>query len=476
MWGINEDEPKGHGISMKNIVTSSKFLITTTVISLVTMGVVAVGGNSLSHSQSSIYKLSNGLGVCFQRINQSFTALMLRDLKSQYLSSDFQATTGECLGQVSSQMTTLGAQVALTNKMDNFISDNHWFNEKLDRVTQMAQAGEVDLFQSNIIRKYEKLEGLKTEIDEGIVNIASEKDSVKSIAAIALIISQLTLMLSILGLFFKRKFLSYSISEVEKLVKADSPVSENHVLAQKVVTKLFANLEMPKTKNFIGNYISTIIEENYRVREHLVRANTVGDRFEIDQDGEEINIPAIPTVHHADLNLSLTTVLERVQDRAFNHGIILDANVDSEFHVKAQAEALDQFLFYIVSYAMDCSLEHNEGRKVIIIGKPLGGIGYCKVKIAGHAFDDEEFGIINGKDPKKDTNIHLVLLKELINDSNARLAVKNRQNTQTGMTESEMELIFDRANIVEEKKPRVSVLKGSKKDIQRFFREQSISS
>ena len=120
---------------------------------------------------------------------------------------------------------------------------------------------------------------------------------------------------------------------------------------------------------------------------------------------------------------------------------------------------------------MDCSLVHNTGRKVIISGKPLGGIGYCKVKIAGHAFSDEEFAIINGRDANQDTNINLVLLKELVKDSNAKLAVKNKQNQSTGHIESEVELIFDRANIVQEKKakPRVNVLKGTKKELKRFF-------
>ena len=129
----------------------------------------------------------------------------------------------------------------------------------------------------------------------------------------------------------------------------------------------------------------------------------------------------------------------------------------------------------MISFAMDSSLEHNQGRKVIMTGKPLGGIAYCKIKIAGHAFSDEDFAVINGKEPNQETNINLILLKELIIDSGARLAVKNKSNQESGIIESEMEVIFDRAEIQESKPARVNVLKGTKKELASFFKSSEAS-
>jgi hypothetical protein len=119
---------------------------------------------------------------------------------------------------------------------------------------------------------------------------------------------------------------------------------------------------------------------------------------------------------------------------------------------------------------MESSLNHNQGRKVVVRSKPLGGIAYCKFKILGHSFSDDELAIINGKEPKSadNVNVNLILLKELIHDANATIAVKNTQ--QNGIVESEIEMIFERAQIQEVKEtPKVNIVKGSKQDIKRFF-------
>jgi len=457
---------------MKRMILTTKFLGAMAAISLISLIAVSNTGNSLGSNQSAIYKMATGMNICFQRVNQTFTALMLKDLSSDFLKSDFKNTTGDCFSELSAGLTSLVANdTKILSQMNNLISDVHWFSQKTARVAKLATDGSVDLFESNIIGKYEELESLKMDIEEGILASAQGINKTKTLAMVAMILSQLVLLFSIVGLFVKKKLVSRGVVDVEKLISNSANNVEQDVLAQKALKKIFDVVDVPQTKNFITNYVNTIIEENYRIKDHLIKANTLGERYEISELENKSERSTLLKTEDCDFNLSLSTVIERVKEKAFNHGIVLDVDVNDLFHVKSNGEALDQFLFYIVSFAMDSSLVHNQGRKVIITGKPLGGIAYCKIKIAGYAFSSEDFAIINGKEPNQNTNINLILLKELIVDSGARLAVKNKNNTSSGVVESEMEILFDRAQITQNitSKPRVNILKGTKKELAKFF-------
>jgi hypothetical protein len=458
---------------MKRMILTTKFFGAMAAVSLISLIAISNTGNSLGSNQSAIYKMASGINICFQRVNQTFTALMLKDLSSDFIKNDFKNTTGECFSQLSAALGgVLSADSEVNTQMNNLISDVHWFGQKATRVAKLAKDDGIDLFQSNIIGKYEQLESLKMDIEEGILTSADNINKSKTLAMVAMILSQLTLLFSIIGLFMKKKLVSKGMADVEKLVANSETKIEDHILSEKALKRLFGALDIPKTESFILKYFNTIIEENYRIKDHLIKANTLGERFEISElESDSTKMSTELQAEDCDFNHSLNTVIERVKEKAFNHGIIIDVNVKDQFHIKSNKEALDQFLFYMLSFAMDSSLDHNQGRKVIITGKPLGGIAYCKVKISGHAFTNEEFAIINGKEPERDTNIHLVLLKELIADSSARLAVKNKNNPSGGTVESEMEIIFDRSQISAEtaKPSRINVLKGTKKELAKFF-------
>lgn len=460
---------------MKKILLTSKFFVFTGALSLMALVTISASNNSLSTKQAGLYKLASGTNICFQRVSQTFNALMLRDLGSQYLTKDFKSTTAECFSQLAAGLTAAKVDASeVETKINNLMSDYHWFGQKVERVAKRASEGDVDLFQSNVIGKYQDLESLKMDIEEGLLSAGASVDQTKVLAMAGLILSQVILIFAVVGLVFKKKLISNGLEDVESLVKNNQKKSDEHVLAQKVFKRFFESFEIPKTQAFVTDYVNNIIEENYRIKNHLIKANTIGERVDITDLAPAVSQEGVVTQvvsQDCDFSHALNAVIERIKEKAFNHGIILDVDVNDQFHVKSNAEALDQFLFYLVSFAMDSSLGHNQGRKVLIKGKPLGGIAYCKVKIAGHAFSDEEFKVINGKDPKPETNMNLILLKELISDSQARLAVKNKNNAETGITESEMEIIFDRAQVDERvTKSQKSLFKGTKKDLAEYFK------
>jgi hypothetical protein len=460
---------------MKKFLLSSKFLGSLSAISLVGVLTLSTFSNSLGSKQSGLYQLSNGLGICFQRVNQSFTALMIRDFSSDFITNDFKNMTGECFSEIS---TALGAQLATDTKvakrMNNLMSDIHWFNEKVERVSGMAQKSDIELTDSNIIDKYIEIEQLKGRVDETLVTNAEGLESQKSLTVLALILSQFALLFSFFTLFLKNKILRKELSSIETIVKLESKNGDINLFVQNITNKLFKLLDIPNTQKLVTAYQGNLLDENHRLQDDLISAHTLGMSIEPSLVVDEPAPEAQEVVETSDFNSSLNIVLDRVKGKAFNHGIIIDTEISNDIEVVSSAEALDQLLHSIISYAMDSSLEHNDGRKLIIQGKPLGGIAYCKLKVAGYSFKDEDIKIINGKEANADTNMNLVLLKELLVDTNANMAVKNKYNSTTGITESEVELIFERAKPGTAPKETSKIIKGTKKELKAYFAQNTI--
>ena len=433
-------------------------------VSLVSILGMSLVGQNLATKQSSLYQLSNGLGICFQRVNQSFTALMIRDFTSDFMTKDFRATTGDCFSELSSSIT---AKALMTNqiktKLNNIMSDTHWFSEKMDRVVELSEAEQMDLSQSNIINKYIEIEQVKNNLEEVMVTEAESASLSRSLLTTALILSQLLLCASFFLLFLKRKILMKEVSSIEKEVNSNVGQRDSHLLAQRILRKLFSALEIPKTQAFITKYHSSLMEENFKMQDHLVRTNTEGFA---PGERESIDLAKLnKTYETVDFNQSVSMVIDKMKVKAFNHGIIIDTDIHEDFLISSEPEPLNQLLFSILNFSMESSLEHNEGRKIEIKGKPLGSIAYCKFKIAGFAFEEKDLAVLNGEAPSEDTNVNLVILSELIDDANVKLAVKNKHNAKLGSLESEVELIFERATNRAKKKETSRVLKGNKQEI-----------
>lgn len=453
---------------MKNIFLSSKMLVAVGCVSLVSIFGFANLGQSLATKQASFYQLSNGLGICFQRVNQSFTALMIKDFSSDFMTKDFRSTTGDCFSELSGAITAKSLMTTnVKTKLNNIMSDTHWFSEKMDRIKDINKAETIDLGQSNIINKYIEIEQLKNSLEETMVTEAEKLETSKTLLMIALVLAQLLLCASFFILFIKRKTLSKELSRIETEINTTVEERDSHLVVQKIFRRLFDALEVPKTQAFVTSYHQNLMEENFKMQDHLVKANTLGvmsdEREKIDLDRLNKNFEAV------DFNQSVSMVLDQVRSKAFNHGIIIDTDISDDFIINSDNEPLNQLLFSIINFSIESSLEHNEGRKVLIKGKPLGGIAYCKFKISGFTFEDKDIAVLNGETPSEDTNVNLVILSELTSDANVKLAVKNKHNSKLGTVESEIELIFERLSKNQAPRETSKIVKGKKSDIKSFF-------
>ncbi|MAX67588.1 MAG: hypothetical protein CME66_11685 [Halobacteriovoraceae bacterium] len=482
--------------NMKNSLLKPKVFISTTAFSLVVALGLAMISQSLNSSTLNLHKLNSGIGICFQRVTQTFTALMIKDFGSDFLNKEFGEKTSECFNQASTLVSSLNLENSVLKTINNLKSDLHWFHQKVARVNTMAQEGQVDLSQSNVNDKFYELETLKSSLEEEILSVTENKAQMKSLVGLAFILSATAFFLSLLagGLYYrlesrKRRELEEKLHEAESVEKS----VQIGLLALK-------ELNLKNISDVFSQYVKQLTDENVRLEDSLLKlaseseqrylineeikneknddidkilANTLGNgQHDLKQAQEETQISA-------DFNLSLNLVLDRLQDMAFKNGIILDTDLSEEFQVLGHSETLQQMLYTLLNYSLDkASALENVEKKMSIRCKPLGGIAYCKVKIENYSFSDEEISVFNNTKVEGDASVNLLLIKELLNDMNASVALRVRQDSSRSSLASEFEIIFDRAkDIVQSSGAQTTskrkLIKGNKEDIKRFFQSEA---
>lgn len=454
-----------------------KYFISIGVLSVMSLFGASYLGRTISQSQVQLYKVNSGLGICQQRIAQTFTALMIKQIGSEYLQQDFRQMTSECLGEVSEMLeSTTGNQVIL-GLMNNLKSDFHWFDQKLDRVVGMIQKEDIDVGQSNIVDKFSELEDLGSELENTIL---AESSSLENSTLLSGFLSLLSFFL--LGLVAVSVLLKKKLSLKEKTRKEEILVDD---------VSSIASLEYALDKFLPTNLLNGALEtlhriesERIRLEDAIIKLNTEGviqdDRIEIEipedllteaEYGEE----KVESTHTDEINFHEITnlVLDKLRPRLIAEGVILETDTKDEFEIYGEQENIQQLIYSLVNYSID-SLSEIEDKRIKFVSKPLGGVAYCKVVLEGHHFTEEERAVLSGQaEVNNETSINLSLLRELINDSGLKFAVKNRQNSQKNTSSSEIEIIFERV-MVEDKTPanQMEVVKGSKADIRRFFDQQ----
>ncbi len=463
-------------VIMKNLISNPKFhwaIITVAIMTGISTTYISHG---FSGQSSSYYKLSNGLNICFQRVTQTFTSLMISSFSSDYLTKDFKRTTSDCFEEVNRVLNKVGKDNSgLLSTLNNLKSDYHWFGQKVSKVQMLAQNGEIDILQSNVSNKYSELEQLKTTLEESLTAKADEANKSRNLAMIGTLLAMILLGLGVFTIIFSRRFQNKAFETLAVVADGLDPDFNELTTEQyeEFSQQLFDTIDHPSVANVIKTYIEELKEKSNQLEDSLLKMNTVEDKvYEIPiEDIEQVT----QDLNAVSFDLSLSTALERVQEDVFNHGVILNTEIDDQFSVNSSKEILDQLLCNLLSFAVRSSAKIEGSRKISLKSKALGGIAYCKMRINGHAFSEDELGVLAGRDSGTTTDVNLLLLKELTADAGATIAVKNIQNSQTGIVESEIELVFDRTR---EQQPTTddrvqrTVVKGNKAQIKEHFARQ----
>ncbi len=471
----------------------SKILKTKTIIAAGLIGITSlvtmsyIGLNSASN-RSDIYRLNSGIDICFQRISQSFTALMIRDLSSAYLSKDFHSVTGECFNEVARNLSSVNANKNILTSVNNLKSDFYWFGQKVTKIQGMLQESDMDLSKSNITQKYYELYSLKSEIEDSLSQVGEQNYDSLGLSKWASYISVFIMFLASMAFLLKKKITLTRESEL--LTQLESSMENDYETKSRLIDQILNENLSKKSAKMITNMFRKLEGELVETQQILLRSNThtqqeiydITNEFEhINTINDETNLETILEAQNQpyeqevleigeELDLILLTAVETLKDKLVTSNIEVDFNFSEQLYVKGKEEDIQQFLYTLMNHLVS-NISDDSKRKLNIKSKALGGLVYCQFELDNNSLSSEETAVLLGKEPQEDTPVGLVLLKELLKDIGAGINIENKFDSEKQYYTTLIDIIFDkaRAKEVSSEKTATQIVKGNKAEIRKYL-------
>ncbi len=435
--------------------------------------------NSSASKLSSLNNLSYGVNTCMARVSQSFSSLALGVTNAQSLSNEFMAKTSDCFEEVYSYYKTKFAKQhpELGTAINSLVSENYWFSEKTKKAIENRTVGAIAVTESVFMDKFSKIEketdAIYTRTDglSDAIYLKSETATlwIKILAVASLIFSLLLLLSSYLAGKTKNIIEKAAGVYAKKENLDDSEISQ-------FIQDSFHKLGLNQSSLLYQRFYAGLIDKKSSLM------------FKIDNQHILTNKKKTKNLDVLDVNECFNVALEKVKQKAFTHGVIVDFQLDNESFCYGKSDALEQVVFSILNSAIDASLIHNQGRRVLVRGRNLGGVYYLKSTIANYRFENDEISYVDGGPvDDQEIDINLSIMKEMMIMMGGRVNLLNNRS-ETGEVESgTIELVLNRSEekaktkVVDtkinkeknNKKPELrSLVKGKKKDLEKEFARQ----
>lgn len=515
-----EDKLGGEAIGLRRIMNILK--LTTYAkeytLQLVLLGSVITTGYLISENSLKTSKLTNlegGIQTCFQRVNQTFTAKIINDASSVYLTQNFQALTEECMaeGLVSAEEVLKKFDGATFKKLSNLASSIHWFHEDIlnGGSTGAALTNGAKATNSNPSERFEKIESLKDDVYEGTgalkANLNQTADLLKMI-----FVSLMTLLgVSIAIELFrqtKRRFSNhvreleaqselydYSVLNSARSIDILRSSLENNglVYCSRLFTKLVDGISFQATSakdvvrttphSAVQVVTATDTPADYRKKMDMmwedasVARSADGSARVSDMVEETLNLKSDKVAHLnqdatqttgqlpvINLENSVEKIFDLVSDRIFKHGISIELNMDSALNIYFRAEELEQVLFQVLNNAIQ-SLENKTdttNRKLTINGLRLGSSIVLDVINSGTA--QAKSVVDNEVTEIDDANIGLTICESFMEEFGGKVQFDVMMNSKGERTGEIVKLVFK--GLPNQQSSRlVDVKVGTKKEI-----------
>lgn len=457
---------------------------------LLSFGLVVAGVYLLSQSQKlqRLSVLEEGMGTCFQRVAQTFTARMIGEERSVYLDKGFTGASEECFGEAVSWATQAtadagaGKAAALTNKLANEVS---FFHAKVHGNDSQFAKNNDAVQSSHLNGRFQGMEGIREEIlaDVAVAKAAARTGVVR--AKVAFYAFAILCPLAFFMLWWGAREQSRTNREVE--VEAESSLASGKATlnaTKTLIDRVLANNDLPRTKDlFDRTYALLSLEGKGGLKVRPVIANDdKGREEEIEkawQASEEVEnkapikpLPASlknlvrPEGPTSDLEAALSRHLDGMSGRVFTRGIRLDLNVEevAGLRVRGKAEDVEQVIFHALSNAMTTA--EKTSRELHVSMKQLGGIAIVNIDVPGTSFGDEillEAAKVARTKPLPD--VDLQICRELVQG----IGKVSFENAEAGRR---IQMVFNVAKPVatEVEGPRLtSVTKATKRELKERF-------
>lgn len=448
------------------------------IVGLLLLGGLIFTTYTIQEKTTQIKQLANfenGLQTCFTRVNQTYTAHLLSDTASAYLTQNFQNLTEECFaeGILSAEGSFQKELLNATKQLSNLASNVHWFHEDI-------LAPKTNGIGRNVEGRFEKIETKKDQLLESTSlyknEITTSLNKLKNI----FYSSSVFLIMIMLGEFMnqaRRRLLNNArerdaLSELlNKGGVASVKVGDiiKTALEQNELTncaKLFSNFhasaDIGKNKNKItldslvtpiGTSLDTIWEDDTKTLA-----------------AEGTNISKLENVNLEKINSHLVDLLA---EKLFSQGVQIDMNIPENLVIKAREEDLEQGLYHLFIYAINSTgvlTSSSDEKNISIFTHTLGDVVAFDLIYSGNGFEESFLRQRVGLDKEKNLlDLDLEISQSLFLEIGAKMQLDNKLDQNGKVIGGRVKIIFKKAAESEEKHL-ASLKVGTKKEILASFR------
>ncbi len=456
---------------------------------VLSVGLVVSGVFLLSDSQKlqRLAVLEEGMGTCFQRVAQTFTAKMIGESRSVYLDKGFTQASEECFGEAASvanqvSVSTVATKAAaLVNKLANEVS---FFHAKIHGTDESFSKNNELVQSSHLNSRFQAMEGIR---EQALSDVAVAKAQARAgvlRSKIAFYLFAFFCPFAFIMLWWNAREQSRTNREVEAEAYTSLESGKATLNATKtLIDRVLSNNDLPRTKDLFdrtyallslegkgGLKVKTISAKDQASREEAIEK--VWQESEQEDQREEKRVRNVqlksivrPDGPTADLEAILSRHLDLISGTVFTRGIRLSLNIEDEegVSIKGKSEDLEQVLFHALSEAVNNAAEGS--KQLAVSMKRLGGIALVNIDVQGSIFpEDILLESTKVARTKSLSNVDLQIARELVDG----IGKVSFENTETGRRTQFVFNVIEKSGDVRVK----NVTKATKRELKEMFASQ----
>lgn len=445
---------------MKKILnlSQSKIYITAVIGLFMTLG--AFWHHQFNQTQlDRLGILNQGVGTCFNRISQTFIAMMIKETQSPYLTEGFMKLSDECLNETIKGINPFRKNVGKGYQtLNQLISEVHWFHEKVLKTygpTLSNQNSATSL--SPVSDRYAKMENFKLtlvdEIEEASAQLRKIQLNDEVIIGAGLIFFVLSLALLSLQ-EFNRVQLQMEV-EKESLNFLKTGQTNVGAIVDRLVDRGLTLQGMPVTAQLFRDYHGDLLEKSNSKKSYV-------EEKPIDSSPEVViptdSIVAEPQfIHKTSLKEVLVSIQNIQPKELIQMSDVRDVILDVPY------ESFEQMLSAAINQLM---ARRQDNKKILISNQVHSDKSVVTLFLAQSTFLASELEFAGRENVKvfDGIDMNLIILKEMVRESGAQWHLENKLDKNG--TISGMSIRFTINRVPKERlKNLVSVMKGKKKDL-----------
>lgn len=447
-------------------VSSSQILILCGLGLLITLG-------SFWHHQTyqvqldRMNVLSQGINTCFNRISQTFTAMMIRDVNSPYLNRGFMTLSDECLNETIKGINPFKQNVGKGYEtLNKLISDVHWFHESVTRTHGPMLSGKKPNAPLNpLSSKFSQMENVKAnlvdEIDVTSSRIREVQSNDEVVMGIGLIIFVISLSLLSLKEFNRRQIQKEIEASALNLLKAGQ--ANVGAMVDQLIERGLNSQGLPVSAQIFKDYHEDMLEKlnNKKSYKEDKKAVVKDSPKAPEKTAEEASSPEI----YDGARTSLKEVIVSLQN--INAKDLIQVSEVRDVSLAVSFEGFEQMMNAAVN---KLASKRVDGKKIMISNQIHSDRSIINLFLGENTFTASELEFSqNAENVSADSmDMNMIILKEMASETQTNWYMENKTDRNGNITGMNIRFTAKRVpKEVKSNKNLVSVVRGKKKDLAR---------